>query len=73
MKIVKYNPKETFGLIYKVYPWLDKDATPKGWELNFNISDDGKIEVYGNCLDVSTAKKLLDGLAEAIKLASEIK
>jgi hypothetical protein len=73
MKIVKYNPKKTFGLAYKVYPWVDENATPKGWELNFNVSDDGKIEVYGNYLDVSEATEFLNGLAEAIKLASEVK
>lgn len=69
MKIVKYDPKETFGLVYKVYPWVNEEDTPKGWEFNYGVTDDGCIEIFGRHTSLDDAKKYLEGLSEAINLA----
>jgi hypothetical protein len=71
MKIVEYNPKETFGLLCRVYPFLGDDADVKGWEFSYSVSDDGYIEIFGRYVSLEDAQKYSDGLQRAINLAKE--
>lgn len=71
MKIVNYDPKKDFGLVYKVYPFVDEDADIKGWEFSYGVSSNGDIEIFGRQTTIDDAQKYLVGLAQAISLAEE--
>lgn len=70
MKIVKYDPKETFGLVYRVHPLLDERADKESADdPSYSVYSDGCIVILGRLVRIDVAQRYLEGLAESIKLA----
>lgn len=72
MRVVKHNPKEAFGLLYKVYPFVEEGAEIPGYAFSYSIFDDGRIEIFGRVVNMKVATTYSEGLAKVIELASEV-
>jgi hypothetical protein len=71
MKVVEYDPKKSFGLTHRVYPFLKENAEVKGWEFSYSVFSSGDIQIFHEPVSVDAAEQYVEGLQAAIALANQ--